>query len=253
VNSSIITRLVDLNHQFYQTFAGDFAATRQRIQPGVRRILDGIPLDGHLLDLGCGSGGVAGELARRGFSGAYTGLDFSPQLLEEAERNLAKAGPVRGSFTFQTADLSQPGWSSMVGEQRFDTLLAFAVLHHLPGEGLRRQVLTEAKDLFVTGSGVQAGGQSRQQLVLSVWQFLNSPRLAGRVVAWERAGLSQDRVDPGDYLLDWRAGGVGLRYVHLFSEDELKGLGQACGYRVDGEFYSDGKEGNLSLYQVWLP
>jgi len=247
VNSSTTAQLIDLNKQFYQTFAGAFAATRRRIQPGVRRILDGLPLDAQLLDLGCGSGEVAGELVRRGFNGLYTGLDFSPNLLEEARRNLPRAGAAPGSFVFQTADLGQLGWSGFAGEQRFDILLAFALLHHLPGEELRRQVLSEAKKLFA------AGGHHRQQLVFSVWQFMRSPRLAGRVIPWERVGLSQDQVDPGDYLLDWRAGGVGLRYVHLFSEEELQALAQTCGYRMEGEFTSDGKEGDLSLYQVWEP
>jgi hypothetical protein len=31
-------------------------------------------------------------------------------------------------------------------------------------------------------------------------------------------GLSANDVDPGDYLLDWRSGGEGLRYIHHFSE-----------------------------------
>jgi SAM-dependent methyltransferase len=255
VNSTTSAQLVDLNKQFYQTFAGEFAATRRRLQPGVRRILDGLPLDAppaahlqRLLDLGCGSGELAGELARRGFCGFYTGLDFSPRLLAEARQNLDPANPASGRIAFLTADLSRGDWPALLGDQRYHTILAFAVLHHLPGEALRRQVLSAIKNLFLPG----ARGEGR--FIFSVWQFMRSPRLAGRVVPWERAGLSPGQVDPGDYLLDWRAGGLGLRYVHLFSEEELHALAAACGFQVTGQgFYSDGKEGNLSLYQVWAP
>jgi SAM-dependent methyltransferase len=248
VNSTTAAQLLDLNRQFYQTFAQDFAATRRRIQPGMRRILDGIPLDAHLLDLGCGSGGLALELVHRGFRGSYTGLDFSTPLLEAARASLAQAGPLHGRYAFHTADLSQTGWSFPLRGKPVDVILAFAVLHHLPGETLRRRMLAEARALF------DPGRPSGHILVLSVWQFMNSARLAARVVPWEQAGISPDQVDAGDNLLDWRAGGMGLRYVHLFSQEELEQLAQACGYEVDeGGFYSDGKEGNLGLYQIWSP
>jgi hypothetical protein len=52
-------------------------------------------------------------------------------------------------------------------------------------------------------------------------------------------------------LLDWRSGGTGLRYVHHFSEGELITLAESSGFAVVETFYSDGKEGNLAIYQVW--
>ncbi len=66
----------------------------------------------------------------------------------------------------------------------------------------------------------------------SNWQFLNSPRLRKRIQPWTRAGLTADQVDPGDYLLDWRRGGEGLRYVHHFSPEELAELAAETGFRV---------------------
>jgi len=58
-------------------------------------------------------------------------------------------------------------------------------------------------------------------------------------------------VDAGDYLLDWRSGGEGLRYVHHFGEAELRELAATTGFQVKEVFYSDGETGNLGLYQVW--
>jgi hypothetical protein len=87
--------------------------------------------------------------------------------------------------------------------------------------------------------------------ILSNWQFLNSPRLRRRVQEWSAAGLTELDVDQNDYLLDWRSGGTGLRYVHHFSENELAVLAESTGFENIETFYSDGKEGNLAVYQVW--
>ena len=54
-----------------------------------------------------------------------------------------------------------------------------------------------------------------------------------------------------EYLLDWRSGGYGFRYVHHFQEDELSQVAEEHGFRVKETFYSDGEGGRLSLYQIW--
>jgi tRNA (uracil-5-)-methyltransferase TRM9 len=235
LDEEISTRLVDLNRQFYQTFAVQFAATRWRIQPGVQQVLNTLPLDADILDVGCGNGELARQLARRGYQGNYMGLDFSSNLLSDASESLP------GNFTFRQADLSAAGWGEPLKGRKIAFVLAFAVFHHLPSQGLRRRVLTELH------SHMPVGGR----LIHSEWQFLNSPRLQTRLQPWEKAGLSASQVDEGDYLLDWRAGGSGLRYVHLFTEAELDDLAQAGGFQVLETFYSDGQRGNLGLYQVW--
>ena len=61
------------------------------------------------------------------------------------------------------------------------------------------------------------------------------------------------RTPEGDYLLDWRRDGNGLRYVHHFNEEELAALASDSGFSVLETFNSDGESGNLGLYQVWRP
>jgi hypothetical protein len=82
---------------------------------------------------------------------------------------------------------------------------------------------------------------------------LNSEKLKARIQPWEAAAISGSEVDAGDYLLDWRSGGTGLRYVHHFDEGELHNLAEATGFEITETFYSDGEGGNLGLYQVWKP
>jgi hypothetical protein len=88
-------------------------------------------------------------------------------------------------------------------------------------------------------------------LTLSVWNFLASPRLSKRIVPWSVVKLVETEIDQGDYLLDWRRGGYGLRYVHHFTGPALRRLAQEAGYYISDEFLADGESGHLGRYQQW--
>jgi len=247
MQASTAARLLSLNRQFYQTFGQAFTETRRRIQPGVRRVLDIIPASGRWLDLGCGPGALAVEWARQKRQGEYLGVDFSAQLLQEA-RQAVRGMAVPGlQIHFLPADLSIPGWEKAAPGQPFDGVLAFAVLHHLPGAGLRRQVLRQVHELL----GPEGW------FIHSEWQFQYSARLMARRLPWDRIGLQNEDLEEGDTLLDWRRAlpgqveQAGLRYVHLFSRPELADLAAQSGFAVEQEFESDGEGARLGLYQVW--
>ena len=232
-------RLLSLNKQFYQTFGSEFSSTRQRLQPGVQHVFDMLTGDEALLDLGCGNGEMARELMRRGHNGPYTGVDFSLPLLE-----VARHGWEDAPATFLQIDLARMDWDTKVKTimtRPFDLVTALAMLHHMPGNEIRSNILKKVHSILRPGG----------RFIHSEWQFLNSKKLTARIQPWSEAGLSEQDVDPGDYLLDWRSGGQGLRYVHHFSEAELQSLAAETGFRVRETFYSDGENGRLSLYQVW--
>lgn len=239
----ICTQLLELNARFYRSFADPFSATRQHPQPGAARLAAWLlseasqALAQRLLDLGCGNGTLARYLQEKGFQGMYCGLDASEGLLETAKKKVSA-----DNFSFLFADLSSPAWDAALPPGPFDAVFAFAVLHHLPAKELRLRLLRQVRSHLALGS----------YFIHSEWQFQNSPRLAGHIHSWELLGLLASDLEPGDALLDWRAGGEGLRYIHLFSETELNVLARESGFRVSQTFYSDGKEGNLGLYQVWI-
>jgi len=244
MNSSTAQRLTQLNRDFYEHFGESFAATRRRTQPGVKRMLASIGSHDAVLDIGCGTGGVARALADAGHKGRYLGIDYSQTMLRQAEM---LALPFAARFLLaeieSLPDLVGPGSAlgARLEEASFDAVLAFAVLHHVPDAAMRTR-LVETVQRLVRQDG---------RFIHSNWQFLNSPKLAARIQPWEEAGISASEVDADDYLLDWRGGGRGLRYVHNFSPSELSQLAAATGFRIVDSFQSDGKGGQLSVYQVW--
>jgi SAM-dependent methyltransferase len=250
MHPSTVRSLLDLNRRFYTAFGADFAATRRRIQPGVRRVLEGLPDAGRWLDLGCGSGALAAEWLRAGRSSRYAGLDFSAELLAEARAAVEGLPGAPGQVIFLQRDLSDPGWAEglpRVGAPGgFTGALAFAVLHHLPSRALRLDVLRRLRALLPPGG----------RFFHSQWQFQHSPRLMERRLPWSAAGLDDNQVEPGDTLLDWRytlqgEARTGLRYVHLFTGEALAEEAAASGFRVVDAFDSDGHGGRLALYQAW--
>ncbi len=192
--------------------------------------------DEHILDLGCGNGELARELAKRGHHGSYLGVDFSLPLLRDAESQ-----PETFSARFEQVDLTQLSAFSGQLNDHWSLITAFATLHHIPSHQLRLNILRTVRQLL----------KSNGLFVHSNWQFLNSEKLKARIQPWEAAAISGSDVDAGDYLLDWRSGGAGLRYVHHFDEDELQELADATGFHIRDKFYSDGETRNLGLYEIW--
>jgi SAM-dependent methyltransferase len=240
MDPEMAARLLEINWQFYDRFGDSFSATRRRLQPGVRRVLGRLKGDESIVDLGCGNGELARELARRGHRGPYLGVDFSLPLLREAETR-----PEGFAARFLEMDLTRLGAESeeLLVHGKWSLVCAFAVLHHIPSAELRLDILRVVHQLL----------EPDGLFVHSNWQFLNSERLKERIQPWEAAGISASAVEAGDYLLDWRSGGKGLRYVHHFDETELYGLAKASRFKVVETFSSDGEGERLGLYQVWQP
>jgi tRNA (uracil-5-)-methyltransferase TRM9 len=248
LDNLIIKKLIDLNFQFYQTFSASFSQTRFSVQPGVKRIITDYILESSsnektsILDIGCGNGELARYLSTTNYNGKYLGIDSSPALLDFSGRTTSIS---RFSPSFMVKDITSQNWAAQFSEDAFDRIVSFAVMHHIPGIELRNTVFQSIRKQ-ISDDGLYIHSQ---------WQFMNSIKLANRVIPWDMIGLSPSQLDPGDYLLDWRAeeGKTGYRYVHLFTEDELSQYAEANGFSIIESFYSDGKEGNLALYQVWKP
>lgn len=249
MRAEIIHLIVDINRQFYQNFGDAFAATRRRIQPGVRRVLDSLPREGNWLDLGCGSATLALEWIKSGRRGSYCGLDFSAALLADAQHALQEIDiPAGVQICLQKADLQSADWPGDLAHRAYDGVFCFAALHHIPAYKSRLRFVQQVRTLLPQGAA----------FVLSNWQFQNSPRLIARVQPWSVLGVDSKDLERGDTLLDWRyqlpdqPAQTGYRYVHQFRAEELADLAQEAGFETIESFASDGDGGQLGLYQTWV-
>ncbi len=247
MDSETSAALAELNRAFYTKFAGDFARTRRAWPPGFQRILPHIRSAINLLDLGCGNARLLAFLLEQGWRGDYTGLDGSEALLavaaRQAELNIGRHP--RAAARFVLADLLNPVWPARLGDgagsAEFGSIAALAVLHHIPGAAQRARFMAACLSLLApTG-----------KLVISTWQFLGPVRLQARILPWQAAGISENAVEPGDYLLSWGEGAAGQRYCAAIGVDELLSLADSAGLQPVDTFFSDGHEGNLNLYGVF--
>lgn len=247
MKAETLKQLDHINQEFYQNYSKSFSQTRGKLQPGVYSVLEKIPQTGNWLDVGCGNGNLAHAWAQKGFSGLFCGVDFSSGLISDAERLLPPL--IEGQkIVFRQVDLTKENWTTDLPDVQWDGIFCFAVLHHIPGQVHRSSLCAKLRTLLSSGCICN----------VSVWQPRKSPRLVKRIQPWESVGLSCDDVELGDVLMDWRAhqtlkdADFALRFVHIFTADELSELATASGFSVNETYYSDGKEGNLGLYQKWI-
>ena len=114
-------------------------------------------------------------------------------------------------------------------------------MQHIPGHNNRVRFLQTLAD-HLSDEG---------RIVISNWQFLNSARQRKKIRSWDTIGLTADDVEAHDYLLTWQRERFGLRYVCAINEAETAVLAQATDLTIETQFYSDGREKNLSLYTIF--
>ena len=231
-------RLLALNREFYAAFARPFAASRPVSDPGLVCILPYIPQRASVLDVGCGNGRLVHLLDRERPGVTYLGVDATPELVELARAQAGELTTIAAEF--RVADVARPGWGGGLPGAPFDCAVVLAVLFHIPGFDLRVGVLREVASLLKPGGC----------LILSTWQFLGSARMRRKIVDWAEVGIAEESLEPGDYLLDWKREGRGLRYCHLVDEAEVQRLAAGSGFRVRETFCAGGREGNLSLFAI---
>lgn len=215
-------QLVEINRDFYRRSWRQFMARRERPWPGWARLLEeldseALPEDARVLDLGCGHGRFAGFLAERGRRVRYLGVDASLPLLAQA---------ARASRDRHRAWLCGDLLSALADETRFHLVVAFGLLHHIPGFDARARLVAEL------AARTDGGGS----LVVTLW----SPDRKRR-----RRATAVEGGEPGDVMLPWGEG-ESSRYCHFFDDDEVTALANAAAVAVNGTitaFRADGRNG----------
>lgn len=276
-----------LNRRFYDARGDAFDASRDHPWPGWQRALremqaavpDADPR--RVLDVGCGNGRFAAHVAHADARPTqYLGIDSSRPLLDRARQSLQDTPP---HFTAELRELDfleptcaeprspepdtleptrpEPDSSEparlepdvtgphAIPEGTWDWIVVFGVLHHVPSEVLRRELVE------VLAARLAPGGV----LVLTAWQFADRERFARSIFPTdavsaqaEENGFDASDLEPGDHLLGFGGNAAVPRYCHHLDHDEFDRLTAGLGLTLTAEFEADGKSADLNLYRVYV-
>ena len=141
-----------------------------------------------LLDLGCGNGRFLTYLKQQQLNVNYTGVDNNEAFLTEALTKNPEATFIKLDIFKKLASLNQ----------KFNFIVIFGVMHHIPDTNFRKNWLTQVISMLEP-SGI---------LVLTLWDFATEKIL-------------EKLPGEGDYLLGWDKKPGLVRYAHKFSKDEI--------------------------------
>jgi SAM-dependent methyltransferase len=252
MDEKTVRALNAINRSFYGASAAEFSQTRRDPWPGWERLPPLI--EEHLpdralgvLDVACGNGRFGAYLAdalpaRRGRL-RYFGLDASEPLLAAAR---ARRLPFAEVVT-QLGDLVEAPLEPLLAGHAFSVIAVFGVLHHVPSERLRQQLLR------TLAAHLEPGGL----LALAVWRFAAFERFRTRLRSWEefnraaREPIDVSQLESGDHLLPWGDGGRAVRYCHAMSDEEMRRLPEAARLRVVASYTADGRDDGLNRYFIF--
>ncbi|MBW2290926.1 MAG: class I SAM-dependent methyltransferase [Deltaproteobacteria bacterium] len=264
MNAKTQQALIDINRAFYAGVADDFSDSRRDPWPGWRRALRQLKQSADrsisVLDVGCGNGRFASFLEDElGQPFRYLGLDSSSALLSHARG----AGDSPSYIEFAQREILDSTVQLVPAGSRYDLIALFGVLHHVPAEASRRDLLQRLISQLTVG-GI---------LIVTAWQFGAFERFRARMLPWQTYNdrisdafdqigadqigadqIGEDQIDEreleaGDHLLRWGATSL-PRYCHFTNPDELRELLATDRAEWVDEFSADGKTGDLNRYAV---
>ncbi len=167
-----------------------------------------------VLDIGCGAGREAVELAELGFK--VTGIDITPELLNLA-KNLAEKRSM--NIDYQLCD----GTTLAFGESSFDYVLMIGqMIHHVPGQDNRLRLYTEAvRVLNESGQIILTYNDYDIAKDHKPWGGDLPPDPKAADIAAE-----YDSLEPGDEFVNEKYGpgeeDEAYGYFHRFTQDEIE-------------------------------
>jgi len=151
-----------------------------------RKVLDRMTLEGHerVLDIGCGTGRVTGEIAARVPDGIVVGLDRSPAMLTTARAWLCERAPGVG--------LVMADGASLPFVRAFDAVFSGATFHWIHDHGaLFRSIIMALKPggRLVAQCG---GGPNLALLLGRAARLMREPRFAPYFEDWTEPAYYSD-------------------------------------------------------------
>lgn len=232
MNEQTIRVLNQLNRKFYDDQAKSWQASRQYYWPSWEKFTSFSSLEFtsqlKVADVGCGTGRFAKFICGKYPLAEYHGFDLSPSLLELAQKSVTTrsqtndANPIDPRrIKFISLDIVEALLNNKaLLSEKYDLIVVFGVLHHLPSKILRRRFLTQlAEHLLPKG-----------EIWLTTWQPAKldqkTPKQLQKSEILATLGLKNDDLELGDSFVGWKDTKA-IRYVHWLDkseEQELKKL-----------------------------
>jgi ubiquinone/menaquinone biosynthesis C-methylase UbiE len=165
-----------------------------------------LPKKGFILDAGGGPGRYSIELAKMGYD--VTLLDYSPELLNFARREVKKAGVEKKVHVFEGSITDM----SMFDDKTFDSVICLgAVIGHVEDKGKRDKALHEMKRV------IKRGGLVFVSVIGRLKTIMNAPRYWPSEV--KQTKHFKRLVSSGNDNM-W----LGKYYSHLFFPEEVNDM-----------------------------
>jgi tRNA (uracil-5-)-methyltransferase TRM9 len=239
-----INKLLDLNLHFYQNVGTAQNPSLEYYWEGWYKIKNHIlslnKNNPKVLDIGCGNGRFENFLKKEmALNCDYTGVDFADQYSIGRNPNL--------NSKFVKGDVIKDNWTSGFVSNKFDLVVAFGLIHHIPSSKSRQKFFDDVRSI-VGNNGL---------FVFSTWEFATNPRLIKRILDLEAKELflksqniNTEDLEQGDYILDWIKKILLHRYAHSFTESEIIEYLNKSGFELVDKFESDGR--SLRRNKYWI-
>lgn len=200
----------------YDLVADKFSETRKHFWRDLEFIGDYTKDGDKILDYGCGNGRLLELISGKNIE--YTGVDVSQKLIDIA-KNKYKSENIK----FYKINTSQ---SSLAFENNyFNTIYSIAVLHHIPGKELRREIVKEIYRVTKPGGCI----------VITVWNLWQKRYIKNIFKNWLGKIIGESKLDWNDCYVTFKnnQGKVFNRYHHAFMKRELKKLFSKAGFKIE--------------------
>lgn len=249
MKKTTIIYLDKLNERFYQKHAQSFDQTRQYYWSGWDKLQSQIIKPAlkndkfSVLDIGCGNARFAEFLKKNQYCFTYLGADNDPYLLKKAEKRLTS---LKLNFQLQKFNLVTTLLEDKLNttlNKKFDLIVAFGFLHHIPSFKLRKKLVKQLGDLLKNKNSL---------LIITAWQFANQLRFDDKKIDFSQFGISKKDLEENDFILDWQKDQSRPRFCHYIDINETLQIDkELSSLKLGSTFFADGKTNNLNLYSIW--
>lgn len=192
-----------------------------------RFLMEVLPEEGRILDLGCGTGRHLAVLGGRGYEVA--GVDLSPHMLREAAKKLDRHGI---EARLVGGDICRLGEMDEFADAEFDAVICmFSTLGLVRGRRRRSRALAGWRRVLRPGGTLVVHTHNLWHNLTDSW--------GRRSLAWSAAAslLSKLWLSGRELGDKWMRGyrGMPKLYLHFFSLRELRSLVRGAGFRIERE------------------